>query len=667
MTNIVAAPVPVPGGVFNEPEFDALSSIAVEDDLALAQKRRGIANLLESYHGRLDGLIEAVQNAVDAIESRWQSWRGPDDSEFLRNDDELPFLQLVINTDLRTLEIIDNGIGIEAGSFRHVFAPHFSLKDGSSAKRGHKGVGATFLSFGHERFEFHTKTKHYSTAYAISGGRAWAIGKANSDAPKFSRLDGVSDALNPFVSGSHQVIDYGNNHPRDPFKAYHNTVKMWASVLRSFTAIGYLSPGVAESDLPIWVKYIKVQVKFIKESTTESAEVEFKFLYPHELFPVARRKELQVLQNEGRHNEHNLNIIYLNRDYRGLIQLLGEDVNQPIEEDSEKSVADFLSKYEVSVYASYGNNNSIYEEEIAKYIGTNSNKFSYRNIRGGVLVSSVNMPMGDTFDHLNPMRQPEDRRRYFLAVDFNQDLKPDLGRKSIGPQEKLLIRWLEDKILNLLDSWDSQLIVTHDDAPGRTRSVAEANRELRSAEGEIRNFQKDLFDDAILLPLKRAAVYENEVIAHFVALIQGGFLPGYEIDAISGGRMRYDGSITYTAEAPEEVSVETPIPLGIDKSHFKKNKNYAASGWLEFKVKLDYLYPELTARDDAPKKKYLEHLDLIVAWDVDDYSYRRLKLVKIDETNWLRRRYYGSTHFLVQDDLQVDVIILSDLMGRLFD
>lgn len=140
-------------------DFDPLR-VSPEDPLAaIHYARNRVKNIVESYHGRFDALAEGVQNAMDAIEARWRDWDGKSLLDEATSADERPTLRIRIHSDTNVIEFVDNGIGIRQADVVESLIPNVSPKGTSAeATRGHKGVGTTFLAYGHDRFTIQRST-----------------------------------------------------------------------------------------------------------------------------------------------------------------------------------------------------------------------------------------------------------------------------------------------------------------------------------------------------------------------------------------------------------------------------------------------------------------------------------------------------------------------------
>src|SRR5688572_13441243 len=90
-------------------------------------------NILDSYAHPWDVLAELAQNAVDAID---QARQGSAPGKHT--------IEVEIDQALRSVRVLDSGIGITDEDLRKVLRPHFSRKRGRSL-RGEKGVGLTYI------------------------------------------------------------------------------------------------------------------------------------------------------------------------------------------------------------------------------------------------------------------------------------------------------------------------------------------------------------------------------------------------------------------------------------------------------------------------------------------------------------------------------------------
>jgi hypothetical protein len=415
---------------------DGLNPLArsiTSDEARLALVQAQVRSVLDSYHGRLDAFAEALQNAVDALEARWSEWV-PEETDDLSAEDARPRLTVALNFDENFVEVIDNGVGIAPAKVEELLEPFGSDKRGLG-KRGHKGVGTTFLAYGHPKFELHTKHEFSDgpIAYAIEGGRAWAtqpFGKIVP--PTYKRISGIHPRLSKIESGTCVRIYFDGSTPiRDLSAILHNSPIMWGYVLRASTAIGRVSMGSVPT--PKWIESIAISVAH--RDGTEV--VPFEFPWPHLSLKKGDSAELQWLQNNpGTTRQYKL--VYARKSHAQLKVLLQDSLTQAENSDNPELVAiakDFL-KYEAGVYASLAYKNTFYEDAFRTQIKKpNAERLSIPyGVGGGVSVGSVSMPMSVLMSHRVETMQPQTRRRYFLLVDLNSNFSPDIGRKTV-PQD----------------------------------------------------------------------------------------------------------------------------------------------------------------------------------------------------------------------------------------
>ncbi|WP_259707053.1 ATP-binding protein [Weissella confusa] len=95
-----------------------------------------IQNVIDSYHNDYDVLSELLQNAVDAIEKRREI-----DSKFTGK------IEIQINSDLKEIVVIDNGIGMSKDMLDRAVQVNESGKIDDPKTIGEKGVGLSFTIF----------------------------------------------------------------------------------------------------------------------------------------------------------------------------------------------------------------------------------------------------------------------------------------------------------------------------------------------------------------------------------------------------------------------------------------------------------------------------------------------------------------------------------------
>lgn len=636
------------------------SAMPTDSNLLWANQQSQVRSVLDSYHGKLDGLIEAIQNSVDAVEKRWSKIAFDADSS---GEDEIPRIRIELNFDENSIGVLDNGIGIEANSLPSLLRPFFSDKRVSKeATRGHKGVGTTLLAYGHAKFEIHTKTQSMEApvAYQLDGGRNWVLKTTPEAPPNFHKIDSVHPSLTRQISGTYTKF-YLDSGQQRLANVLHNTPKMWATILKGSSALGYISLSTPSAGIPKWAKSMKASLQH-----RDGVEViDFSFPFPH-LFspsPTIKCKDLQWLQNNPSESRE-FSLIYLERNHQQLGDLLRDELSslENSDELENQAIVKAFKKYEAGAYASLAYKNTFYDEQFRSAIKkTNAERFSFPfSVNGGVLLSSVNMPMADLQSHILPTIQPQLRRRYFLLVHLNEHFSPDIGRKTIPRDVEPLVGWLEKTMLRLLRTQEKRLL------RDRARDTRPTGGSLAQAEEELKIFgistqQLESADDEVdmsELILKRTPNYEEEVVALFFNLLVKNVLRGYTIRALPGNSTRYDCFFNYSI-TKQTANGENDL-LSVHPDNIGEGLKFT-DRWLEFKKDIDGLVRDLEAEDGSEGKKYFAQINVAVVWEANATTSDNYEIKQIDARE---RQFYGATHVLSADnnDHSIEVIELLSIV-----
>ena len=643
--------------------FNPLEATPPENqNLVFANQQSQVRSVLDSYHGKLDGVIEAVQNGVDAIEKRWKSWTPSEDIDET-TPDSVPRIRIELNFDENSIGILDNGCGVKPDELPSLLSPFFSDKRvDPDSTRGHKGVGTTLLAYGSKKFEIHTKTQDMEDAvgYVIEGGRDWVFGEPKPS-PPFNVLPATNSSLAQQDSGTFVKIFFDANVSSQRMSSVlHNTPKMWATVLRGSSALGYIKIASTNNELPFWVRKMDARIHH-----TEGVEkVNFSFPLPHtfSITNAVKCKNLQWLQNNPS-NARQFSLIFCERNHDQLKQLLQTNLStlENSEEDEDKLILAAFKKYEVEIYASLAYKNTFYDEQFRKGIKKpNAKRLSIPfSVGGGVLLSSVNMPMADLQAHTSPTIQPQLRRRYLLVLHLNDNFSPDIGRKTIPQELRSLAGWLEKTLLKLLRTQERRLLKdkSKDESP-RGSSLDKAQEELKAFEEEVKTAESN--DDGVNfsdLILSRTPMYEEEVVALFLNLLVENVLIGYHLRALPGNATRYDCLFDYSLTLSEATQNDK---WGLHEDQVGSGIKFS-SRWLEFKKDVDGLVRNLEAEDGDPSKKYFSQINVAVVWEANSPSSDHYDLVSLDIHS---RQFFGATHVLRSgnNDHQIEIIELRSVI-----
>ncbi|MFF0723075.1 ATP-binding protein [Micromonospora sp. NPDC003816] len=649
-------------------KFNPLSKGPSDARLRLAYEQSQVRSVIDSYHGRLDAFAEGIQNSIDAIERRW----GPQELDAQSEGvDALPRLRIKLNFDENAIEILDNGIGIRPEQLEDLLEPFVTDKRLSSdPTRGHKGVGTTFLSYGHPLFEIHTKTADMDSAvgYRISGGHSWALGKKLVEPPDYLRVEATHPGLTTYESGTYVKIGLdARTNLKSLNRVLHNSSQMWAQVLRSTTAVGNVTVGQRNRELPSWMKALHISV----EHPDGMHPAEFRFPLPHMPLDPEETNELQWLQSHPS-GKREYSLIYVERSHEALRDLLKDEI-EALENDEDgdsQAIVEAFNTYGVSVYAALSYKNTFYEEQFRELIGKpNAERLSLGpGVSGGVMVASVGMPMATLQSHLSETMQPQERRRYFLLVHFNDNYSPDIGRKTIPQAVEPLVKWLEWELLRLLRTQSGRLLRDRETGtrPGGA-TLATATEEVNKLAKRVSDLES--LDDELLfgeLVFQRSPAWEDEVVAIFVSLLAQRKLPGYKLRAIPGNEGRYDAFFDYRLTPGDQDDV--PLELRVTPHQLPGGSLSLSGLWMEFKQDINSFVDDLENEAGSPSKKYYTHVALLVTWLASGITSERYGLEPITKANARERTFVGATHFLVLENSEhrVEVMSLRHVLASLF-
>ena len=156
-----------------------------EDAVQIAKSH--IRGILDSYHGEWDFLIELLQNAVDALDVKF--------NDSAQHPGEKPQIEVIINEKSGTVRVSDNGIGMDDLEAKRILRPNYTNKPyygGAGSKRslrGHKGVGLTFLAFNYNSLKYCTKQPGQFFSGEITNGKTWVDSEDETSLPKVIPAD----------------------------------------------------------------------------------------------------------------------------------------------------------------------------------------------------------------------------------------------------------------------------------------------------------------------------------------------------------------------------------------------------------------------------------------------------------------------------------------------
>ena len=624
--------------------YEPFSPFHVPTDTDLVQSMKTtIRGILDSYHGDWDFLIELVQNAVDALEEKFDSKDAPT---------EKPRLDIVINYQTSTVQVSDNGIGMTPEIARRILAPSYTTKPYYDKKdrrsfRGHKGVGLTFLTFSTDRFRFATKKGEKFFAGEIHNGKTWAFAEdAGEPEPKVKPSEYHPDFLRACSSGSCFEVKL------DGISRLGLSWLGWHQILRTQTAAGFFDIN----ELHSWNKgaATRLQVVDANGSSLEPpeglySEFGLEYLFPHTLltacdldaFHVKRPARASVPASE----KHKYEALYVHWDTDHIEKQLFDNGN--IEHESDRYTHYLATKnYLPSLYALFTHSQRLWHDRLDSGLSSDRRRHFWRP---GIQVVTHQMPTGEIIEISLPFRAGN-KDRILLMIEL-EGVKPDYGRKGFKSEVNRFVQHLATQAVSyFLDN--RELLKPTSIAHGDTSTDAVARADARRKEAMA-------FPDLGVseLRFKKEPQFENDVIALFSELIARNYIIGFDILSLSQVS-QYDAIVNYRfTENPSQLLFDpAKNPFGLAKANIGKHDWEGKN--LEYKKSLEDLISDI---EDGTKEASQVHF--VVCWDEGSLQQSGYELVDLTQPgNYQKRKFHGQTHSLELDTGAIPVFMLQNIV-----
>ncbi len=602
-------------------------------------RRRAVEGILESYHGNYDVLAEAVQNAVDAVE----------DAKLLEL--KAPFLiEVTVNLDDNWVGILDTGVGMSPDEVTKAFAPHIGFKHESAAKskrdkkntyRGYKGVGLTFLAYGTDDIVIHSKQNDVLTKARMKYGRAWATGE-RSDTALMVEETGPSP-LDSHPRGTYIQVQFSETTRPKSLPKLASSISLWGTILRTKTAIGQILMGREP------VVQLKVNLYLVDGQNTSTAEIEPKFLYPHQIKRNPNFRFLDLVEYHKAHPEQtNPPTEKLRQD--GLyLEWDADRIQKALTKKQQVDYAEHLKKYAPFVYAFVPYQGSVWGD--LSLIATGVSHRTYLN--SGLMLAVNRQRLAEALE-IKATRYETFSRNVFVIVHFD-DAKPDQGRKTIDEDAADFAQRTADRVVQYLGKQRPFLR-----PPGE--SPTPEQRQVEKDHGDwIFNVKTHAKTSPLHIP---PATYistpltEQDVVGLFNQLSSLGVFPGMRIYATSQSKT-YDCLLEYEAPCDEPrllYKSREENPLGVSPYTLGTQKRFSTRQLtVEFKNNLDSLIEDVEG--ESPKE--FRNIDICVCWGKVGTQFKGYELEVITEANLDERKFPGVTHLLSRDG---DVHVVSIVM-----
>ncbi|MFM9857157.1 ATP-binding protein [Pseudoxanthobacter sp. M-2] len=632
--------------------FDPLSENMQDDleDRSIFQEatKRIVSNILKSYTNYFDVFSELIQNGLDAIDARVKAGQ-PDTGHISVN----------INCIENTINVVDNGIGMDARELRYCFRPSVSFKNRRES-RGHKGVGATFLAYGFSSISVATKKGGTKHAIKLSGGRAWAeeIGHTHSR-PRFVEIDGDDPELDGLASGTSITIHIGNGNRPDLTWWNATSAYQWLEMLKIRTPLGgvYLAGAPA----PKTRATVSVVDRAGQRTVIESENVEYP--WPHEIggsiLPKVKSVDevaRHVRASDGDSSRiaaefKNLSAMYEIWTKDNLLDESDPSWSKIFDEAEER----LIRLHDVAIYgcfASSAKSWTQYQAEVLKI------RRSPLLLRGGMQIASDFMVQGDL--NVIPLTSTIGYQANTHILIHFRDGNPDMGRKVFQPEIKALAEKTSRQAVNIFKRY---IHLMREDS-GSPPAVDETDL-FEWKLMQKKHVEENPLELAIAgrrLSYASTPRSEQDVVAIFHELVGMEIIRGF--DFISTSQYdRYDSCFrTYYIDDERFRFSPSINPLGVARANIAGK--LSMPNVLEYKFNLDGLIA-----DFEKEEKFDTDVQLVVCWEIGKAYESRYNLSsRLVGEEGSSRRYFGSTHALwYERQMKFEIICLSDLIQFLRD
>ncbi len=367
------------------------------------QIRHQIRGILDSYSHEWDLLSELAQNSIDAIR-KGGAKKGK--------------IKLQINAKNRTIEIADNGVGINPSVVETLLKPFGTDKRGKPNQVGEKGVGLKFVIFSSSKFWLSTKGDEGTCTVAIDQASGWV----ESDGPEelfltksleaeFKNSEQGTRVSLTVADPQYPLFDYSFEELIFLLRtktALGDTGFIWNDDLNSEVVFSHIDKGGIESTETFDCKYL-LPIDRIKKADAVNIDDFFEWLKEQDRSDQDKRRKLlnKVVFTSGKQNKSGREIRYWScfvprrETWRKLSQLVGVNHDNGAED--------------------------LFVSELPGV-----------GFSGGFVTSTKGMPTGISIE-LKPRGSAGYVPNFFIIID-DPALKFDIGRKSVHGRQQGMLR-----------------------------------------------------------------------------------------------------------------------------------------------------------------------------------------------------------------------------------
>ncbi len=524
--------------------------------------RKSIKGIDDSYNNFWDILAELLQNSVDAIN---------------KNNNQKGNISININAVTKTIQVVDDGIGINPNDIPILLSPFSTNKENDVNSIGEKGVGLKFVIFQSDKFVMNTKSVESSKGAQaiINNAKVWK--NSNDEEYLMVNIKDYDDI--PFGTD----ITVSGIENEELFNMGFENLKY---VIRTKTAVGNVL------NVFDFVDNINVHLKYTDlNGVTKEDDLPYKYWLPIESLPSKAKIDLDDFND------------WLSQDDRSDSEKRNKLKDKIIYKKGSISHSDVREiKYWLCYVPKrdFWKTLSINDGLLSEGERDDEEKLTSKNLRMhqcGIFTSVKGMPTGIAINAPSTGYAGY-WSNLFILLEDNQ-LKFDIGRKSINSAVQSMYQKHLKDIFNKITKIVSKYVAGEPEISQNSTWIRE------DIINEINSLPPLKCDKVCFEKLPNEQ--EASVAAIFYELI-GAKKLDYITPVISGYKNKYDLYAKY-------------------KNHFIT---------IEFKSHLRYVL-----RDFDDDIKLSNEIDYIVCWDVNDDDYtefysKALNLEEIDDNNPLR-------------------------------
>ncbi|MEJ1968338.1 MAG: ATP-binding protein [Rhizomicrobium sp.] len=638
------------------------SSAGADPGILVSAQKREIANILRSYTGFYDIFSELLQNALDAVEKR----AGEGASDFSGK------IWVSINTKTQTIEVTDNGCGMDLQQMRQFLKPHFSFKSGPTS-RGSKGVGATYLGYGFNSLQVSSTQGGKTFSGLIESGREWVDDTTGTvPRPKILPSESQSGVFAALERGTSITVRLKGQNVRPRSLGWYQatTAKQWLALLRIMTPIGGIYTDASTPPT------IQVEVHTVDQAGVETVDSIDKpeYFYPHLL--VSRSGSIvEFLKHQEKQIATGADPAKIPTKFQKLnglwgqwtcAELLGETAGHcPIQLRLDQDERELAKSSGMSIYVYLAFSTDLWDAINDKTLALRK---GLRVLHGGLQLATRHMPQGITLTI--PMTNNIGFQNLAHVIIHFDNAEPDLGRKGFQPE---FVQLAEKVSVSAVTAFRRRYNLLR--KPGGAKIFSDElkidqwikQQEKHEQEHGLIIKGTGLFMPTEELPIRSEPLVEQDVVALFNQMLSSGVVRGVQLIA-SSQYNQYDGLYRVVMEPPFDKYILAPEnPLGIDKEFFAKEETYTTKvKILEYKYSLDGLIEELQSG-----VKEVQDIGLVVVWDMGT-KWREMfdATCLLDNEVMHHRQIHGTTHSFMHSVSGLhafEAIILHDLVRYLAD